>query len=385
MDFSVFRELPELDQNFLKILESSEQVEIVGEDGGAVHLPLLLLCLHSDLVSSIVNTLPRHTPVSIHIPVNTEAVQDLLANITKQENKASQRSLFVYEVLGIKVNHELEQFEDSSAETGENRKIKNEDEASLVSEDIIDDNFIDSQINFPKIEMVNIFEYSQEDALKSIMEDANVKSGIDLVSPVDSVKENVRKMSIDSENEMTKTKSTHSTLMSYSCTLCDYKTKYKGNVKEHNEIVHLKIRHKCDQCGIELTHKGNLRKHKMRVHSSERPFICQVCSYSFKAKKDLKKHMESVHSLQSHVCKDCGKIFNNIDALKVHNRYHDENLQLRCELCGKGFVSGQKLKEHINTHAGKKPYICLVESCSAAFTSSASFSYHKKTCVLQKG
>ena len=123
----------------------------------------------------------------------------------------------------------------------------------------------------------------------------------------------------------------------------------------------------------------------MRVHSTARPFICEICSESYKAKKNLKSHMESVHSAQRLVCKDCGKIFNNNDGLKVHMKYHDENLQLRCELCGKGFVSGQKLKEHMNTHTGKKPYICKVDSCFAAFASSSSFSHHYKTCLLKKG
>ena len=217
----------------------------------------------------------------------------------------------------------------------------------------------------------------------------NLRRGINLVAPSNFGKVNSKNDISECENEMNKTllqtKRTNPTLMSYSCTLCDYVTKYKNNFKEHNEIVHLKIRHKCDQCGVELTQKRHLRKHKMSVHSTARPFICEVCSDSFKSNQNLKSHMEYIHSLQRHVCKHCGKIYNNNDALKAHNRYHDENLQLKCELCGKGFVSRQKLKEHMNTHTGKKPYICLIESCSAAFASTSSLSHHKKSCLLQKG
>ena len=161
MGFSLFSEFPKLNQNFLQLLESSEQVEIVGEDGEAVQLPLLLLCLHSDLVCGIVSSIPRHTPVSIYIPAKTEAVQDILNNITMQENKPTPRSLLVFDILGIKINPELEDVEHSSEKTIEKRRIKDENEASFV-EEITDDNFIDSQINFTKSEM----EFIIEDALE---------------------------------------------------------------------------------------------------------------------------------------------------------------------------------------------------------------------------
>ena len=126
MGFRMFPELPSLDENFLKILKSSEQVEIVGEDGEAVQLPLLLLCLHSDLVCSIVSTMHRHAQLSIYIPAPTEAVRDILENMTQQENKPTTRSLLVYEILGIKVDHEFEEMEHSSDKASENRIIKHE-------------------------------------------------------------------------------------------------------------------------------------------------------------------------------------------------------------------------------------------------------------------
>ena len=52
----------------------------------------------------------------------------------------------------------------------------------------------------------------------------------------------------------------------FNCDLCDFKTKYKYEVKKHKDAVHLGLRHRCELCGKDFAQSRNLTAHKKRMH-----------------------------------------------------------------------------------------------------------------------
>lgn len=48
----------------------------------------------------------------------------------------------------------------------------------------------------------------------------------------------------------------------------------------------------CEECGIRCKKPSMLKKH-IRTHTDLRPYTCKHCSFSFKTKGNLTKHMKS--------------------------------------------------------------------------------------------
>jgi len=48
----------------------------------------------------------------------------------------------------------------------------------------------------------------------------------------------------------------------------------------------------CEECGIRCNKPSMLKKH-LRSHSDIRPYTCQLCAFPFKTKGNLTKHMKS--------------------------------------------------------------------------------------------
>ena len=61
-----------------------------------------------------------------------------------------------------------------------------------------------------------------------------------------------------------------------SCDQCDYKTKWKDNLKKHIDAVHGAVWYSCDQCDYKSKWKDNLKKHIDSGHW----YICDQCGNS---------------------------------------------------------------------------------------------------------
>ncbi|KAI8898658.1 hypothetical protein BC833DRAFT_588739 [Globomyces pollinis-pini] len=76
----------------------------------------------------------------------------------------------------------------------------------------------------------------------------------------------------------------------------------------------------CDfpDCGKQFKKHHALNTHK-KVHSGDqKPFVCNVCSWSFSRSHDLKRH-EYIHSkYKPFICEECNRGFSRRDALKRH-------------------------------------------------------------------
>ncbi|EFX82464.1 hypothetical protein DAPPUDRAFT_49172 [Daphnia pulex] len=52
----------------------------------------------------------------------------------------------------------------------------------------------------------------------------------------------------------------------------------------------------CQVCRKMFTSSSNLAVHSM-IHSGTKPFKCDLCSWSFRQKAHLQKHMRHIHKI----------------------------------------------------------------------------------------
>ncbi len=75
----------------------------------------------------------------------------------------------------------------------------------------------------------------------------------------------------------------------------------KHNHKGQSVKPRESIRFYCDHCARTFSIKKDLARHMFSVHSTERPFHCDQCDLSFNRKDNLYRHMKSKHSDRNQV------------------------------------------------------------------------------------
>ncbi|KAJ8976272.1 hypothetical protein NQ317_001911 [Molorchus minor] len=119
----------------------------------------------------------------------------------------------------------------------------------------------------------------------------------------------------------------------------NYKTKHKGNLKNHllvhreNSDVEM---YECETCNFKTKHKESLKRHLLvhREYSKLEMYECEMCHYKAKRKGDLKNHI-LVHRENSEVemyeCKTCHFKTKRKRSLKIHLLVHEGNFDVEIE------------------------------------------------------
>ncbi|XP_067665147.1 uncharacterized protein [Haliotis asinina] len=170
--------------------------------------------------------------------------------------------------------------------------------------------------------------------------------------------------------------------------------------------------YQCRLCGSAFRSTPLLEEH-MHVHFGSMPFGCNLCPQSFMTAKELEDHMKVHTSKLSpavvYKCTVCGDVFDterehnehrinhetcqqvqSTDHNKVRNSQHahDQNLKLKnvhaknshtCKQCGEVFQDIHKYVLHVDEHSGW--YKC--EKCDTMFASKIIFQEHILNCSGQ--
>ena len=72
----------------------------------------------------------------------------------------------------------------------------------------------------------------------------------------------------------------------------------------------------CNVCNKQLLQKRNLKRHMESVHAGKRPFFCGPCGQKFASKQILERHMIGIH----------GKIFNKPETITIKENFVNNNV-----------------------------------------------------------
>ena len=84
---------------------------------------------------------------------------------------------------------------------------------------------------------------------------------------------------------------------SFSCNICPFVSRYKGNLWKHLKIHSGERPFACNQCSYRGAQRTNLENHIKTKHTGEKPFACHLCSYRNVRRDRLKYHLFVKHNI----------------------------------------------------------------------------------------
>lgn len=94
----------------------------------------------------------------------------------------------------------------------------------------------------------------------------------------------------------------------------------------------------------------------MVLFPGDRPYPCMYCPKRFATNSNLRQHIRTHTGERPHVCvyPGCGRGFNDATKLSNHQRTHTGERPFICPVCGNDFVTRNNLKSHMRSHYDPK-------------------------------
>lgn len=169
----------------------------------------------------------------------------------------------------------------------------------------------------------------------------------------------------------------HGSEFKFHCEYCDKKFKVKGDMRLHVRFKHKESPIICDVCGKTCSNSNSLYVHQKWAHFKPK-YECEICKRRMVTQENLDQHILLQHERrESFVCEECGKSFSENHRLKQHMMTHTGDRPYDCHICGKAFARRTAYRQHLLIHTGKRPYICDI--CGKAFTQKPGLICHRKS------
>ncbi|XP_029162000.1 zinc finger protein 568-like [Nylanderia fulva] len=139
------------------------------------------------------------------------------------------------------------------------------------------------------------------------------------------------------------------------------KTEETTQVKDQNP----QKKYCCVVCEARFKGSGGLRNHYKVVHGAGPVFKCDECGKEFPLKERLKLHVRTHTGFKPYKCPECDKSFARGGQLVQHRRTHSQVRPFRCGLCSNSFTCAANLSLHVKRHNGQKDHKC--DLCGRAF------------------
>ena len=169
------------------------------------------------------------------------------------------------------------------------------------------------------------------------------------------------------------------------CSVCNYKTQFRHNLRKHMRTVHAdpddrhvqKISFLCDSCAKPFKSSYGLNLHKKSVHEGNFKFNCTVCSKGFNQKRDYMGHLSSHDKILKKKCDFCKLTFQYASTLKRHVKAVHNTTKFVCSLQNRSmeFTSSTARSEHHRVVHDNKAFVCSV--CNKQFKWRSSLKYHR--------
>jgi len=177
----------------------------------------------------------------------------------------------------------------------------------------------------------------------------------------------------------------HENDRNYLCHLCGTTFNDKSALTRHTEGVHLsdsRFLRTCEKCGKMYKSQTHFKNHQL-LHTGIRQFVCDKCGKSFFNAHSLNIHLRAHSEARPFQCHLCGHKFRWLKNLKAHSKIHNRDegkklgTEVQCSVCKKELSDKGKLKVHMQSHTGERPFSCA--SCEKQFRQKTSLDYHMKT------
>lgn len=149
----------------------------------------------------------------------------------------------------------------------------------------------------------------------------------------------------------------------YVCKICEIDCGTFALLKSHVQTEHKEEFNGYEICCKTSLKRGQTNFHEhLRLHLDKEAFKCQECGSCLTSSANLKKHMDSLHTVSTNfVCSTCGKGFLSLSLHNKHiNRAHGH--KYKCDYCEAGKYLARKQS---NTSQHLFPYPVHLFRCRA--------------------
>ena len=150
----------------------------------------------------------------------------------------------------------------------------------------------------------------------------------------------------DSKNCTRESNGSDNIMKMWNCSLCDYCSRRKIDLRKHIEVKHEGVKYDCKECNNQYATKEKLKRHIKAIHEGLK-FICYECNSQFTRKESLTYHFNSQHEGIKLECNKCNYQCVSKKSLKQHVKTVHDGVKVQCKMCTNQYSGMRTLKIHV--------------------------------------